>query len=69
VRVSAKAKLFNRVSAKSPSANLGLARVILHVTDNLSRLIDQIDGRLTVISYRLGPFSRKRQYVFASSDP
>jgi hypothetical protein len=38
--------------------------MIVYITDNLGRLIDEINGRLTVISYRLGFVSRKRQYIF-----
>ena len=41
---------------------------MVQVTDNLSRLIDEIDGRLTIIDYRFGP-SRKRQYLFILIGP
>jgi hypothetical protein len=50
-------------------ANFDLPRVVLQITNNLSRLIDQIDGRLTLISYRLNPPSRKCQYIFVLVGP
>jgi hypothetical protein len=53
-----------RGSAKGLSANFGLACVMVQITDDFSSLIDQVDGRLTVIFYRFGP-SRKREHLFA----